>query len=86
MAALAILLAGQWFLGLRALFGREARRLGVMTLFLAMYLTIALVISNPLRSPLMIFFIIYSLWRLRVERQSTLMQALPIRDRARGQT
>ncbi|MGH8223101.1 MAG: hypothetical protein ACREQZ_09010 [Woeseiaceae bacterium] len=86
VAALAILLAGHWFLGLRAFFGRESQRLGVTTLFLAIYLTAALVVSNPLRSPLMIFFIVYSLWRLRVERQGRPMEALPFHGRGRVQT
>jgi hypothetical protein len=77
VAALATLLAGHWLIGLQAFVGRRGLRLGVMTLFLAIYLTGALVITNPLRSPLMIFFIVYSLWRLRVERQSRPMHAVP---------
>jgi hypothetical protein len=48
-----------------------------MTLFLAIFLTAALVVSNPLRSPLMIFFIVYALWRLQIERQCTLFAVRP---------
>jgi hypothetical protein len=77
VVVLAAMLAGLWFLGLRAYFGPESRRLGVMTLFLAIFLTAALVVSNPLRSPLMIFFIVYALWRLQIERQCTLFAVRP---------
>lgn len=70
LAALAVLLAGLWWQGLRALAGGRAGRLGLMTLFLAIYLTGAMIISNPLRSPLVIAFVIYALWRLGAERTS----------------
>lgn len=85
VAALATLLAGLWYLGLRAFFGSERHRLGIMALFLAIYLTVALVTSNPLRSPLMISFIVYSLWRLGAERESRMMQAIPAEVHGRGQ-
>lgn len=68
VAALAILLGGLWILGARAYFGARNKRFGTMILFVAIYLTGALVISNPLRSPLMIFIIVFCLWRMRVER------------------
>jgi len=69
LAAVIVLLGGLWITGLVAFFGRAAERLGVLALFLAIYLTAALAISNPLRSPLMAFFIVYVLWRLGLERQ-----------------
>ena len=75
VAALSLLLAGHWFIGLRAYFGPAVRRVGVMTLFLGIFLTIALAISNPLRSPLVIFFIVYSFWRLDLERHAVSMRA-----------
>jgi len=75
VAALSLLLAGHWFVGLRAYFGPAVRRVGVMTLFLGIFLTIALAISNPLRSPLVIFFIVYSFWRLDLERHAVSMRA-----------
>jgi hypothetical protein len=77
VAAVVVLLAGQWLLGLRAFFGARSQRLGLMTLFLAIFLTGALIISNPLRSPLVISFVVFSLWRLRVERDSAVLQTLP---------
>ena len=86
VAALVPLLAGLWFLGLRAYFGPRSRRLGVMALFLAIFLSAALVVSNPLRSPLMIFFIVYTLWRLQVERESTRLAFSPAVRRTTGAT
>ena len=38
------------------------------------FLTGALIISNPLRSPLVISFVVFSLWRLTVERGATVLQ------------
>ena len=86
VAALVPLLAGLWFLGLLAYFGPRTRRLGVMALFLAIFLSAALVVSNPLRSPLMIFFIVYTLWRLQVERESTRLAFSPAVRRTTGAT
>jgi hypothetical protein len=48
-----------------------------MTLYLAIFLTIALVISNPLRSPVVIVFIVFAFWRLAAERRSILARAVP---------
>jgi hypothetical protein len=69
VAAVALLLAGHWCLGLRAFFGPASRRLGLLALFLAIYLSAAMIVSNPLRSPLMIAFIVFALWRIRFEQQ-----------------
>jgi hypothetical protein len=77
VVAVAVLIAGHWLVGLRAYFGSRKHRLGVMTLFLAIYLTAAMVVSNPLRSPLVIFVIVYSLWRLGAERRSVEVRAFP---------
>lgn len=84
IAALAVLLSGLWLLGLRAFFGRSSERPGIALLFLAIFLTGALVISNPLRSPLMIFFIVFSLWRLETARGSVVMRAVAIPPMAPG--
>jgi hypothetical protein len=76
IAAVVVLLAGLWFQGVRALMGGRAERLGLMTLFLAIYLTGAMIVSNPLRSPLVIAFVIYALWRLGAERASRICWAI----------
>ena len=77
VAALAVLLAGQWWIGLRAFFGPASRRLGLLVLFLVIYLSAAMVVSNPLRSPLMIAFIVFALWRIGFEQQGARMQLRP---------
>ena len=82
VAAVLVLLAGLWLLGLRAFFGPRSQRLGLMTLFLAIFLTGALIISNPPRSPLVISFVVFSLWRLTVERGAAVLQSLPPADAA----
>jgi hypothetical protein len=77
VVAVAVLLAGHWYVGLRSFFGPRSQRVGVMTLYLAIFLTIALVISNPLRSPVVIVFIVFAFWRLAAERRSILARAVP---------
>ena len=77
VAAVAVLLAGQWWLGLRAFFGPASRRLGLLALFLAIYLSAAMIVSNPLRSPLMIAFIVFALWRIRFEQQGLRLELRP---------
>ena len=42
----------------------------------------ALIISNPLRSPLGDQLVVFSLWRLTVERGATVLQSLPPADAA----
>lgn len=76
VAAVVLLLAGHWWLGLRAFFGPASRRLGMLALFLAIYLSAAMIVSNPLRSPLVIAFIVFTLWRIQFEQQGIRM-ALP---------
>jgi hypothetical protein len=71
--ALVVLLAGLWWQGLHGLLGGRAARIGMMTLFLVIYLTGALIVSNPLRSPLIIAFIVYALWRAGAERAGHLL-------------
>ena len=77
VAAVALLLAGHWWLGLRAFFGAASRRLGLLALFLAIYLSAAMIVSNPLRSPLMIAFIVFALWRIRFEQQGRRLELRP---------
>lgn len=83
VAAVAVLLGGLWLVGLRAFFGPRSRRLGLMALFLAIYLTAAMVVTNPLRSPLVIAFLAFTLWRTACEQRSLLMRAewLPVAPR-----
>jgi hypothetical protein len=72
-----VLLAGLWWIGLRAFFGPASRRLGLLVLFLAIYLSAAMIVSNPMRLPLMITFIVFTLWRIRFEEQGRRMELRP---------
>lgn len=74
IAALAVLLGGLWLLGLRSFFGPVSKRLGLMAIFAAIFLSAAMIVSNPLRSPLMIAFIVFTLWRVGFERQVRSME------------
>lgn len=69
LGAVSILLLTQWVVGLRAV-GRPGSAARLMLLNLAIYLSVAMVTSNPLRSPLVIFFIVFSFWLLKLERGS----------------
>jgi hypothetical protein len=77
VAALAVLLAGHWWIGLRAFLGPPSRRFGLLVLFLVIYLSAAMIVSNPLRSPLMIAFIVFAFWRIRFEQQGARMELRP---------
>ena len=77
VAALAVLLAGHWWIGLRAFLGPPSRRFGLLVLFLVIYLSAAMIVSNPLRSPLMIAFIVFAFWRIRFEQQGAGMELRP---------
>lgn len=70
VAAVTWLLAGQWYVGVRCLRRPSLRPAGLMILFLTAYLTGAMIITNPLRSPLVIAFIVLAYWKLKAERQS----------------
>ena len=74
IAALAVMLAGLWLIGLRSFFGPASKRLGLMAIFAAMFLSAAMVVSNPFRSPLMIAFIVFTFWRVGFERQVRSME------------
>lgn len=70
IASATFMLLGQWTIGLRRLRRPYLQPGGLMILFLAVYVTLAMIITNPLRSPLVISFIAFAFWKLKVERQS----------------
>ena len=45
-----------------------ARGAALMILFLASYLTVGMIVTNPLRSPVLIFFATFAFWKLKTER------------------
>jgi hypothetical protein len=73
VAAIAMLLGGLWLLGFRALFGDNKQRIGLMALFLAIYLTGSLIVTNPLRSPAIVFMLVYTFWRVHAAHTSLIV-------------
>lgn len=70
IAGVAVMLAGSLAIGLRCL--RRSRSLtgGTMMLFLAIFLILAMIVSNPARSPAAIALLVFAYWKLRIERAS----------------
>jgi hypothetical protein len=81
ITAIAILLGGLWLLGIRALFGVRGQRIGVIALFLAVYLTGAMIVTNPLRSPPIVFMLVFTFWRAWAARCSLVVAPGHLPDR-----
>lgn len=76
IAALALMLAGQLAIGLKQL-RRSFRSPGALIiLFLTVYLTLGLVVTNPARSPVVIAVVVYAYWAFKTERGSVLVRAM----------
>lgn len=75
VASVAFMLLGLWTIGLRRLRQSYLRPAGLMILFLGAYVTLSMTITNPMRSPLVISFIVFAFWKLKVERQSVWLLA-----------
>lgn len=83
IAALALLLSGLGVLGATGFFGGARRRIGIMSLFLVVYLSGAMIISNPLRDPLIVFFVVFVIWRISAEHTSKSVVLLPVPEASR---
>ena len=70
IASITFMLVSQWLIGLRFLRDPLARGGALMILFLASYLTVGMIVTNPLRSPVLIFFATFAFWKLKTERAS----------------
>jgi len=68
IASITFMLVCQWLIGLRFLRDPLARGGALMILFLASYLTVGMIVTNPLRSPVLIFFATFAFWKLKTER------------------
>jgi hypothetical protein len=44
-----------------------------MILFLSIFLTLAMVISNPLRTPIVIAFLVFAFWKFKAEQESRMV-------------
>jgi hypothetical protein len=77
LASVAFMLVSQWAIGLRCLRQPNLRPAGMMILFLSVYLTLGLIITNPARSPFVIAFLVFAFWKLKTERDSRWVSAVP---------
>jgi O-antigen ligase len=67
IASIAFMLMSQWVIGLWSLRKPYLRPGGLIILFLASYLMLGMIITNPLRSPSIISFIVFAFWKFRYE-------------------
>jgi hypothetical protein len=77
LAGVAVMLLGQLAVGLRCMRQRHLQPGGLMILFLSIFLTLAMVISNPLRSPVVIAFLVFAFWKFKAEQESRLVRVIP---------
>jgi hypothetical protein len=78
IAAVAVLFVGMLVTGLWCLTRPRPPAGGLMLLFMAIFLLPAMVTSNPIRTPLVIAFLVFAFWKLRTERSSRrLVAAIP---------
>jgi hypothetical protein len=75
LSSIALLLGGHLVIGLRYLRKPHLRPAGLMILFLAIFLTLAMVVSNPARSPVVIAFLVFAFWKLKTEQASRWVNA-----------
>ena len=75
IAAVAVLFLGMLAIGLHCLARPRPSAGGLMLLFLSIFLLPAMVTSNPIRTPLVIVFVVFAFWRLKTERGSRRVHA-----------
>jgi hypothetical protein len=73
VAGIAVMLLGQLAIGIRCLREPHLRSGGLMILFLSIFLTLAMVISNPLRTPIVIAFLVFAFWKFKAEQESRMV-------------
>ncbi len=77
VAAVAVLLGGQIAIGLDCLRRPLRQPAGLMLLFLSIYVTLAMVVSNPMRSPIVVAAVVFAFWKLKTEREGRWVRAVP---------
>jgi hypothetical protein len=75
IASITLMLLGQFAVGLVCLRRPRMRAGGLMILFLSIYLTLGMVITNPVRSPLVIAFLVFAFWKFKTERDGRWVRA-----------
>lgn len=81
IAAVAAMLGGQFYLGLRCLRRPDLRASSLMLLFITLFLTLGMITSNPARAPLVIAFLAFAHQKLRVEREGRWVTFREVPDR-----
>lgn len=75
VSALAFMLVGMLVTGLHCLRRPRPAAGGMMLLFLSIFLLPAMVTSNPIRTPIVIVFLVFAFWKLKTERGSRRVRA-----------
>jgi hypothetical protein len=78
VASVVLMLAGQLAVGFWCLRRPQFLPGGLMLLFVSIYLTLAMVITNPLRMPVVIAFVVFAFWKLRIEVGSRFLCFTPV--------
>lgn len=78
VACVVIMLAGQLAIGLWCLRRAQALPAGLMLLFVSIYLTLSMVITNPVRMPVVAAFVVFAFWKLRAEIDSRYLRFTPV--------
>lgn len=76
IASVVVMIAGMLAVGLHCLRQRRPAAGGLMVLFLSIFLALAMVTSNPIRTPLVIVFMVFAFWKLKTERESHRVRAV----------
>jgi hypothetical protein len=75
VSAVVLMIGGQATAGLWFVRRATTRAAALMILFMSVFLALAMVVSNPVRSPVAIAFLVFAFWKLGVERHSRLVYA-----------
>jgi hypothetical protein len=77
VACVGLMLAGQLAIGFWCLRRAQALTGGLMLLFLSFYLALAMVVTNPMRSPVVIAFVVFAFWKLKSGLESRHVRVAP---------
>jgi hypothetical protein len=75
IASVVVMIGGMLAVGLHCLGRPRPAAGGLMILFLSLFLVFAMVTSNPVRTPIVIAFLVFAFWKLKTERDSRRVRA-----------
>lgn len=79
-AALAFALISMLIIGALRLWRPNHRPAGLMILFIGLYLSVSMIVTNSMRSPLLIAFLVFAFWKLAAERDGRVLRISVSRD------